>query len=186
MRRWWEKLVEDVFDRMDGFVAAAHRGRLDDEEHEQAVQLSMIRFSHNLMHTFEGTSMGQLVNASRTLAHGICMDVQRKSMRDRKDTRSLDDGWDTAPEDAPAPRWEAEEAVRRAEQEGWDAEKREFREWAIPHIPNDNQRRAVEMTFEGLPLEEIVEALGVTRANAYQLRSRGLKALRRLKEQFDA
>src|SRR3712207_7150871 len=60
---------------------STHRGRLDDEEHQLAVQLAMIRFSQNLITTFEGVSMGQLVNATRTLARGICMDVDRKSTR---------------------------------------------------------------------------------------------------------
>ena len=43
MRRWWDELVIDFYDRMDGFVAAAHRGRLDDDEHELAVAMSLTR-----------------------------------------------------------------------------------------------------------------------------------------------
>ena len=34
MRRWWEELVIDLYDRVDGLVHAAHRGRLDAREHE--------------------------------------------------------------------------------------------------------------------------------------------------------
>jgi len=101
MRRWWGELVIDFFDRMDGLVFAAHRGRLDDEEHEIAVQQAMIRFSQNLITTFGGVSMGELVNATRTLARGICMDVQAASMRRREhEAASLEEGWDRDAEDA--------------------------------------------------------------------------------------
>jgi hypothetical protein len=54
MRRCWEELVIAVHDRMDGIVAATHQGRLNDEEHEQAVQLALVRFSSRLIHTFAG------------------------------------------------------------------------------------------------------------------------------------
>ena len=55
MRRWWEELVIDFHDRMDGFVAAAHRGRLDHDEHELAVGWALAKFSTNLVSTFKGT-----------------------------------------------------------------------------------------------------------------------------------
>src|SRR5690349_2700108 len=94
MRRWWEELVIDFHDRMDGFVAAAHRGRLDADEHELAVQLALTRFSTNLVNTFDGVSMGELVNASKTLAGFIAIDVQRAAVRiSSNKTLSLDSGW---------------------------------------------------------------------------------------------
>ena len=64
MRRGWEELVIDLFDRVDGLVYAAHRGRLDEREHEDAVALSLARISERLIHTFQGASMGELVNAT--------------------------------------------------------------------------------------------------------------------------
>ena len=45
MRKWWDELVVDFYDRIDGLVYATHKGRLDDDEHELAVQLSLARFS---------------------------------------------------------------------------------------------------------------------------------------------
>ena len=104
MRRWWEELVIDFFDRMDGFVAVAHKGRLNHHEHELAVQMSMARFSERLIETYEGVSMGELVNACKTLARGICMDVQRREMRAHGRARSLDAGWDADVEDPSAAR----------------------------------------------------------------------------------
>ena len=186
MRRWWHELVIDFFDRMDGLVAVAHKGRLDDDEHEIAVQLCMVRFATKLMTTFDGTSMGQLVNACRTLASRICIDVQRTSMRRRgHEGRSLDTGWDADREHRAAPAWEADEATRRFEQDQRGGEVIDFLDWALPQIGAD-RRSVLEMTFRGAEIPEIVAEMGITRDNAYQLRSRGLKDLTKLKEQYDA
>ena len=55
--------------------------------------------------------MGELVNATATLARGICIDVQRASIRRRRhEGASLDAGWEADLEDRPAPAWEAGEA----------------------------------------------------------------------------
>ena len=188
MRRWWDALVIDIFDRMDGLVAAAHRGRLDDDEHELAVQLAMARFSRNLVETFRGSSMGELVNATKTLARGICMDVQRRSIRVHEhETVSLDAGWDTDGDGAAAGgSWrDADEAERRLEREQRSAEIRDFLAWALPRVKETN-RRVVELTIQGAELREISAELGITEANAYQRRSRGLRDLKQLKEQWGA
>jgi DNA-directed RNA polymerase specialized sigma24 family protein len=186
MRRWWDELVVDFFDRMDGFVAAAHRGRLDDEEHELAVELSMIRFSQRLITTFDGISIGQLVNACRTLATRICIDVQRKSVRRRRvEGPSLDSGWDADPDAHVTPAWEAREAARRHEAAERAAEAGAFLDWALPQV-SEPRRHVLELSFHGAELPEIEAELGLTRDNAYQLRSRGMKDLKRLKERYDA
>jgi len=184
MRQSWEALVIDFFDRIDGFVAAAHRGRLNDEEHELAVELSLTRFTTNLIHTFNGHSVGELVNATKTLAQRICIDVQRSSIRERERRGgSFDDGWND-PERG-APRWEAEASYRRHEAETTSAEINDFLGWALPQIGLE-RRRVLELTFEGAELAEITDELGITRDNAYQRRSRGLKDLAKLKERYDA
>ena len=184
MRRWWEELVIDFHDRMDGFVAAAHRGRLDPDEHELAVQLALTRFSTNLVKTFAGTSMGELVNASKTLASFIAIDVQRAAVRiSSRETLSLDSGWDD--DDAGAPSWDAAEAWARHDRDERSAEIADFLAWAMPEI--DESRRAVlELTFEGAQVAEIMDALGISRDNAYQLRSRGFKDLAKLKQEYDS
>jgi RNA polymerase sigma factor (sigma-70 family) len=185
MRRWWDELVVDFFDRMDNMIYAAHRGRLNPEEHELALQLAMTRFATRLITSFEGSSMGQLVNACRTLARGICMDVQRTSMRGRGPCdRSLDAGWDAAG-DEPAPSWESDEALRRFEQDERGAEAREFLAWALPQV-KEERRRVLVLTFHGAEVDEIAAEIDITHDNAYQRRSRGLKDLKKLKEQFDA
>ncbi len=189
MRKWWDELVIDFFDRMDGFVGAAHKGRLNDEEHELAVQMAMIRFSKNLIETFEGVSVGQLVNASKTLARGICMDVQEAAARHRGHVGvSLDEGWDRpADDDAPAaaPAWERAEAQSRFEADERSRDVVEFLAWALPRV-NEKYRTVLEMTFAGHEVPEICKELGIQPANAHQRRSRGMKDLKQLKEQFES
>ncbi len=184
MRHWWGELVIDFHDRMDGLVGAAHRGKLNGEEHELAVQLSLTRFSVRLIHTFKGVSIGELVNACKTLARGICIDVQRQSIRARGDVAaSLDAGWDDGSSSRDA--WELEEADRRHADEETGADLREFFAWALPQVP-ENQRRVVELTQFGASLPEIAAELEISEDNAYQRRSRGFAALRGLKGQWDA
>jgi hypothetical protein len=185
MRRWWEELVIDFHDRMDGLVAVTHKGRLYDDEHELAVSLSMVRFSQNLITTFEGVSIGQLVNACKALARGICIDVQRKSIREgRHEGPSLDAGWDAGAEDRPTASWEADAAARAFERAQDSADIRDFFDWAMPQLRED-RRRVVELTLHGAEVPEIMSELGISRENAYQLRSRGCADLRRLKERYD-
>jgi len=185
MRRAWEELVIVFKDRMDGLVAVNHKGRLDAFEHEEAVQRALIRFSDNLFTTFRGTSMGELVNATKTLARGICIDVQRRSIRERTHTRSLDAGWDADADERPSTAWEADEARARFERDQQDADAEAFLAWALPRL-RGRRRDVVELTFYGAELVEICDELGLTRDNAYQLRSRGLKDLAELKEAYES
>ena len=185
MRHWWEELVIDFNDRMDGLVYLAHRGQLDVEEHEDAVALAMARFSLRLINTFAGVSMGELVEACKTLARNICIDVQRAAIRRReREGRSIDSGWDADAEDRSMTRWEADEAADRFDREERSADTVDFLDWALPQLPPD-QRRVTELTHHGATIPEIMEELGITQANAYQLRRRALQKLEKLKEQYD-
>ena len=186
MRHWWDELVIDFFDRMDGLVAGAHKGRLNPDEHEQAVQMAMIRFSQNLISSFDGVSMGELVNACKTLARNISIDVQRKSVSRRShEGPSIDDSWNTDGEDGPTgPAWETDEAYARFEAGERSRDVRDFLGWALAQI-KDNRRDVLELTFAGLEIHEICAELDITPDNAYALRSRGMKDLSRLKEQYD-
>jgi DNA-directed RNA polymerase specialized sigma24 family protein len=138
-----------------------------------------------LVDTFEGVSMGELVNACKTLARGICIDVQRAAVRRReREGISLDAGRDDDGGERPVPRWEADEAAERFARAERGAEATDFLEWALPQVKED--RRAVLVaTFAGAELAEIADALAISRENAYQRRSRGMKDLARLKERYD-
>jgi len=180
MRRWWDELVIDVYDRMDGFVGTAHRGRLDDDEHELAVAMALERFARKLIFTFRGTSMGELVNATRTLAQRICIDVQRMSVRAHL---YVGPSFDAPPESGGA--WDAAAATQRYEDEQRGAEALDFLRWALPQLKAE-RRQVLELTIAGADLAEIVSELGVSRDNVYQRRSRALRDLAKLKERYDA
>ncbi len=186
MRRWWSELVVDFKDRMDGFVAAAHRGRLDDEEHELAVQLAMIRFAQRLVRSFRGVSMGELVNATRTLARYACIDVQQQAVaRREREVASLDALRGDPDADGAAPPHEVDAARRRHEADAAARDVRDFLAWALPQV-SKGRRRVLELSFEGAELTEICTELDISDVNVYQRRSRGLKDLAKLKELYDA
>jgi DNA-directed RNA polymerase specialized sigma subunit len=129
--------------------------------------------------------MGELVNATKTLARGMCIDVQRTAVRERRRSRSLDRGWDADADDRPFTAWEADEAMSRYERDEQDADADAFLRWALPQL-RGRRRDVVERTFYGAELHEICDELGLTPDNAYQLRSRGLKDLAKLKEAYES
>ncbi len=175
----------DFRDRMDGLVAANHKGRLDDLEHEDAVQRALVKFSENLIGTFRGTSMGELVNATKRLCHWVCIDVVDDAKTYREKHWSLDEGWDAAADpERPSPAWEADAAHAALTEAESAANADAFMAWALPQLV-ESRRAVVERTFAGAPLEEIREELGLSRDNAYQLRSRGLKDLAKLHQRYE-
>ena len=179
MVRCWGEVVTDIAPRMDGIVFAVHRGQLDRDEHEEAVQDALIKVATNLRETFKGTSMGELVNATKTLAFGICVDTQRRSRRRREheagsfDAARADDEGVVGTET-----WEMAQAARR------DAVRRDERRqaeedvaWLFDQLDAARDRRVMELTLHGAQLPEIMDDLGVSRDNAYQLRCRAMKKL---------
>jgi hypothetical protein len=183
MRRWWEELVIDFHDRIDGLLYLNHRGRLDDEEHELAKQLALTKFSRNLFETFNRSSMGELVNATKTLCFGICVDVQRSSIRTRKhEADSLDTGWDDP--DRGTSQWELDESTRRYDDAEAAADARGFLDWALPQV-NDTYRAVLELTLHGATVPEIMQELEISQDNVYQRRRRGMQDLAKLKELYD-
>ena len=132
----------------------------------------------------DGTARDEL---AEQLATFICIDVQRTSVRGHAHAAdSLDSGWNADSEDGPSQSWEAAEAWARLDREERDDEARDFIEWALPRIEDERRRRVLELTFDGAPIADICDELGVSRANAYQLRTRAFKDLKKLKEQYDA
>jgi RNA polymerase sigma factor (sigma-70 family) len=124
-----------------------------------------------------------------------CRDFGRKDFRHTKRSAgSLDDRFDAESEVGP---WSgalaAWEEARRKE-----AEERELEElagereeslalWAMSKIKNDKHREVLELTYrDKLILDEIVERLGISKENAYQRRSRGMRDLKKILDEFDA
>jgi RNA polymerase sigma factor (sigma-70 family) len=175
--REWAELVEANFDRIAGLVSLQARGRLSVQERDDAVQRTIVKVWRNMVSTFDGTSMGEWVNAVRTCAGFAVTDVQREAAR-----RSARE---TALDEAAEYRWSAAaHQEHRRDAERTDA--RDFVAWSLPQLSNERQRVVIERSLDGVPAEEIAAELAVSLPNLYQLRSRGLKALATLKELYDA
>ena len=176
-RRWWEELVESNFDRIAAMVALQARGRLSAHERDEAVQRAIVKIWRNMVSTFAGTSMGEWVNSVRTCASFACADVQREAARRTRREAALDEASDY--------QWR-EAAQQEHRRDGERADARGFVEWSLPQMRNERQRLVIERSLDGVPAEEIASELAVSLPNLYQLRSRGLKDLAKLKELYDA
>jgi len=185
MRTCWEELVIDFVDRMDGLVWLNHKGRLNDAEHEEAVQRALVKFSTKLIDSFVGTSMGELVNATKTLCRFVCIDVADDAEAYRARHYSLEANWRPGgDDDKPSPRWEADAARDAYEREEREADTANFLAWALPRMI-ESRRAVLERTIAGVPVAEICAELGIRKDNAYQLRHRAQKDLKDLAELYD-
>ena len=166
----WEQLIEASFDRVRGMVdARARRFGLSPDEREEALQQALVRLWRKMIGTFRGTTMGEYVNAMKRLVDFACIDVQRDAARRTEHEAALED-------DAAKP-----EGDHRAEERRDAAD---FVAWAVPRLKNERRRRVVELTLADRPAEEIAAELDVTMDNLYALRSRGLKDLGKLRDEW--
>jgi RNA polymerase sigma factor (sigma-70 family) len=177
---WWVKLVETKFDLVRLLVdRRAGRYGLSHDEREEAVQAALVKLWRNMVRTFHGTTMGEWVNSTKTLVETTCMDVQRKAARRTEHEAPVDvddpEAWKGAAQAHEDHRRDAERA---------DAE--DFVAWALSQIGDDRRRLALERGLDGVPAEDIAAELGVSMANLYAIRSRGIKDLRKLKDRYEA
>jgi DNA-directed RNA polymerase specialized sigma24 family protein len=176
-RQAWGKLATASFDRVRGMVdVRARKYGLDADERQEAVQGALVKLWNNMVRTFRGTTMGEYVNATKQLVEFACADVQRDAARRTEhETRLEDDAENVHPD------WKADELAdqdhRRA---GEQKDAADFVAWAVPQLSNERRRRVVELTLSDAHAEDIAGELDVTMANLYALRSRGIKDLRKL------
>lgn len=189
MRTAWENLVVEQYPRIRTWVIGISDGRLSPAERDDALQLACIKLLTNMIHTFAGTTMGEWVNATRTLIRGVCIDVQRAERRHSERREAMH----TADDDGETERLtlrvyhalvKADEAraADRAERER-TAERVAFLEWALPQL-TEKRRQVLELDRLEVPVEEIQQRLGMSRDAVYATRSRGLKDLARLAEEY--
>jgi len=176
-RYWWGKLAEAGFDRVRGMVdARVWRYGFSDDERQEAVQRALVKLWDKMIHSFKGSSMGELANATSSLVDFVCKDVQRGAAR----RTNRETGLYESPEQ-PHPEWKADQLAEQDHQRaGEQAEAGDFLSWAVPRMKNERQRLVIERTLDGVPAEEIAAELEVSTENLYQLRSRGLRDLRGL------
>jgi len=183
-RHWWGELVTQNFDRVRGMVdARAHRYGLSADERQEATQLALVKLWRNMVRTFKGTSMGEWVNSTKQLVEFSCQQTQRDAARRTEHETTLEMPT-SDPEDERVD-WRsvklAQEEYRRDQERG-DASG--FFAWALPQVTNERRRVAVEDILDGVPAEDTAARLGIEVGNLYQLRTRGLKDLRKLRDQW--
>jgi DNA-directed RNA polymerase specialized sigma24 family protein len=189
-RRWWDELLTDNFDRVNGMVVLESRKLLSHDEQQEAVQRALIKIASNMIHTFRGTSMGEWVESTRTLVRFACIDTQRRAAARSRHERSLDK---PRRDDDDSGRWDAEvyaaiEAARREQESLADdaeaiREGQAFLDWAVPQL-SKKRRAVIELDRQNVPVEEIQERLGDSRDAVYASRSRALKDLAKLRDQY--
>ena len=152
--RQWEALVEDNFDRVRAMVDLWGRdGKLSRDERDEATQRAIVKLWHNMVHTFHGSTMGEWVNATRTLVEFACLDVQRAGARRSRREASLDETW-ADDEGAVSGIWDrqlGELAEQRRRRDDEHAEARGFVAWALPQIADERRRTVLERTLDGVP-----------------------------------
>lgn len=185
-RRCWEELVGANFDRVRAMVQLQSRGRLSPDEQEEALQLALTKMAVNMIRTFRGTTVGEWVEATRTLVKYACMDTQRRAATISKRERGLDD--DAGRPDADvfaAIEADRRERERRDEEAERLRERQAFLDWAIPQL-SPQRRAVVELQRQGVPVAEIERRLGISGDSVYAARSRALKDLVKLRERYEA
>jgi RNA polymerase sigma factor (sigma-70 family) len=189
-RRWWEELVTDNFDRVKGMVLVESRGRLSADEQQEALQRALIKLANKMILTFHGTTMGEWVLSTRKLVHYACIDTQRRAATISKHERSFDhrsrdpddpQGWDAELYAATEDQRHAQESVED------DAEALQedvkFLDWAIARL-SPKHREVIELDRDGVPVEEMQTRLGASRDAIYQRRSRSIRELGKLREDY--
>jgi RNA polymerase sigma factor (sigma-70 family) len=178
--RWWGDLVEANFDRVRGMVdVRASRYGLSADERQEAVQRALVKLWHKMVASFDGTTMGEWVNATRTLVDYVCRDVQRDAAR-RSQRETAIGG---RAEDREADDWTGDRLAR--ERHGREEERADaagFVAWALPRLGDDRRRLVLQRTLEGAPGDEIAGELGVSMDNLYAIRSRAVKDMRGLRD----
>lgn len=191
-RRWWSELVTDNFDRLRAFVQL-HRGVLRSADEEQeALQETIIAVEFDMFANFTGEHFGEWVNYAKKIAFGKCNDVARKGARRTRHEKRLDEvdteGRDTGGMDRDVYRAmrDQESAAEAAE---LDAELHAtgagFLDWALPQLSGAS-REVLELDREGATIDEMRERLGKKRDAIYQARSRGMRDLETLREEYES
>lgn len=191
-REAWGELVTLNFDRVSGMVRAEAKGRLSPQELDDATQNALTKIFTNLMRSFRGTTMGEWVNATRQLVHGVCVDTQRREVRHSERRSQLhaigDDGEQTDGLTAKVNEALLDQAALAEEDEAAAeiyAIAAQFLDWGLPRLQG-KRRTVLELDRLGMTCEQIQDQLGVSRDVVYQSRRRGILDLIALHEEWVA
>lgn len=189
-RLWWDRLVTENFDVVNNMVKATSHSHLSPAERDDALQQALIKLINNMIHTFNGSTMGEWVNATKTLVYHACIDVQRRATTISEKSVPLHTTGD-AGEETERLHPGVQQAIGRRHAET-EADEREaeslaegtaFLDWALPKL-TEKRRKVIEFDRQGVPSKEIERRLGMSRDAVYQSRHRGMQDLERLREEY--
>lgn len=191
-QQWWDELLTDNFDRIKAMVLLESRGRLSQDEQDEALQRALIKITNNMIRTFRGTTMGEWVESVKTLVKFACIDTQRRAARISAHEKSFDAPWSDGDNDASRLEKDVNAAIedRRSEDESARDEQDQleagqcFLDWAIPQL-SPKRRAVIELDRSGASIEDIQGRLGVSRDVVYASRSRALKDLAELRKAYE-
>lgn len=184
-QRLWEELLALLYERLRNMVHVTH-AHLSPLERDEAISRAVLRLESTMRHSIESQFMGGWVNAAKSaLKYGALDTVATAAELHRKETALLDAATPTEDGEVEG-QLEAQKATEAYDDAQAAFEHRDYLRWAMPQLKG-NRRRAVEIILlEGGSHDDVAAELDVTKANAYQLFSRGLRDLQDLKEQYDA
>lgn len=189
-RSAWAELVTKDYDRVRGIVKAFRHShapgvRVLPDNVDDVAQDSYIRLL-KMAFTFRGTTTPEFRAAMRRCVDYQCRDHCREEMEeDKKRGGSLQEEIKSEEGDG-RPKFErqmaSDEKLRLEDEEEAERLNEESRrvDEAIAQIDNDRKRRVLEMTRDGCSTQEIMDELGESRDNVYQLRLRAIKLVRRI------
>lgn len=193
MEQHWQAMYVNNYDRIRAQVSIETAGRLSKDERDDALQRAGILHTTRLAFSFEGTSKGEWWNATKTLVHYACMQEQDHAKSTSKHEVSLERtylGDDGEPVLIYERYLQAEDERRRAaEQDAEDLEAereagREFLDWGLPQL-SDKLREVAELDARGVPVEQIMEILGLKKNAVYKRRERYHDALDELRKSYE-
>lgn len=191
--RLWADMLTINFPRVEQLVYLESRGLLNEHEQEDAVALAAERIAMfpRRKRGFEGTSKGEWINLVKQIVRAACIDTQRKAARHSSRKAPL---YTAGDDDNPQLTQDAYQALLDQEQEREDEEQtreelqalsEKFLAWALPKL-RESYRMMIECDLQGLPIEEIMDRLDRKRDAVYKLRERAMKALMKLREEYEA
>jgi len=193
MVHWWGQLVTEGWERLQKQVAITGRKVLrSDAERGDALSNAGLRLTRKVIWNFEGTTTNEFVACLLTVAKTACLDEQRKASVYASGKHSLDAP--TRGEDSDSSAWadsvyadvDRKRQEEREDRAAMEAEMRlqsEAFRWALTQLA-DKRREVIERLAEGQKPVEIMEELGISRADIDQTKRRALQDLRKFMEQY--
>lgn len=188
----WERLTLKNFDRINQIVKAfrfsAGGSGLPQDAWGSAANEAWLR-AKAMGPSFSALEPGRFYAALKTCVDHSCQDYGRKEFRHtRRAGGSVDQTYEpdgeAGPYDGALARYESDMRQRASDAVHEELSRQEAESlfaWGISQISNDKYREVMELTWiHKVPADEIADQLGISLANVYQRRTRGLKELERI------